>query len=712
MTDDISPSPDRLMLTRIYNLLSTGAHATTTLEVVADSALAHWLLAYRKALHRPVFLAWAEHQRLDLQQLKVAGAVLHAPIPSTQTRTFTLDDDSGWRELAPPILTTAQFLDPDERGLPWLPAPEATNTVLMNWQQVLRFYGYPLPRTPTERTVVLDALAQARPQTELARALAALKRDLERLVTALLDLMPQPDNTAEPFDGAALHSTFVRLDAESFMTQDMSTAAKLLDELTNSAAFKALAETQESQAGEWSFDPTSRALSGMKSDGSSIRIDIANLLTPTGEQLLRELIATAEHLGTVVRQSRTFSLAQLLTRHGLSLPQTASAARSLIEQLRHTPALTPPVMGHLTSSTLASRALIQQLAADNDRYQIANALAGLSHGQADTALVTLDNHRLTPDPDTELSGEQSLTHLLTHYACPIPTTAGQAQALIPSLLQPIPASPRLADYRGAFTLAEGFTREQRNSVQRVLYRFLPQPNRGLLSHLIGDRLAGKTWAYADAHADYLLERLLATPAARRLGDQLINALQWHGHADGEQASDIGHDELLLAALILNLDPEIGTQPYKVAGADLAHAAQWGRSLGAIREDLELHLIRSTGVDADCVTLAAHLLLAGSAAEFLVPGPCNPGFHDQPRVAAVQARCIDGRGAGSGQLAPNDLQHAYGLRRPSHQRACTAALAGRMRPERHARPCHRPGVAASAQRSSLQRRPDPTGRAIA
>ncbi|MCP5961592.1 hypothetical protein NL379_30700, partial [Klebsiella pneumoniae] len=72
----------------------------------------------------------------------------------TQGKTFTLDDQSDWYRLAPPVLAIAQVLDPDALGLP-VPGEHLALSV----RHILRFYGYPQPNTRAQRATVIDALS-------------------------------------------------------------------------------------------------------------------------------------------------------------------------------------------------------------------------------------------------------------------------------------------------------------------------------------------------------------------------------------------------------------------------------------------------------------------------------------------------------------------------------------------------------------------------
>lgn len=568
------PCGDVHMFTRLHNQLKSTDTRSTQVQVAAHSCLAAWLLVYREALHRPAFLAWASVQRLQVESLVVRGATLQARTLPEGSRTFTLQNATQWRDLGAPIRDIADVLDPQDTGLPWLPPPDDSQPVSLNLEQALTFYGYPLPHTRLQRNVVLDTLAhqttfdrQASNDTHRALTLAfeAQHQDRQQIINALQQLLPDVDNRDEGFDWLTLYSTHLTLNSHSWLAQGMQKAADLLDELTTDPTFKALPHTQGLQANAYELDPLRRRLLGKTASGTPREMALEDLLVPTLTPTLLSLVAVAEQMNTWVRQARTFSLAQLLTCHEHPTPQTVEEALALISDLRRTPPVDVPLVSDQALSTLAAGVLSQQIADDTRRF-----------------------NKLT-QPDAPVSTDEL----------------------------PRPCSPRLGNYRHAFDVSDGLPYPQRTKILNVVRAFMPLPNQGLLAYLGGPLLQPNSWQYVQAHADHLLTRLLNTPSARRLGDQLLVALGWYGHQPGETTSAASRDWLVLAALILDLDLHAGLRRYEAAGFDLAASDHWGRSYSEIRTDLELHLIRTVGVPAECAPLAAQLLLAESAPEFLV-----------------------------------------------------------------------------------------------
>ncbi|WP_185066783.1 hypothetical protein, partial [Pseudomonas protegens] len=100
----------------------TAATPARTLEVPRPCLLREWMELYWTALERPEFLDWASRFHIDLDTLQIKGDTLQAQTPSngsSDVRTFTLEDDSGWWQMAPMLLSISQRIDPAGLGLPY-----------------------------------------------------------------------------------------------------------------------------------------------------------------------------------------------------------------------------------------------------------------------------------------------------------------------------------------------------------------------------------------------------------------------------------------------------------------------------------------------------------------------------------------------------------------------------------------------------------------
>ena len=101
------------------------------------------------------------------------------------------------------------------------------------------------------------------------------------------------------------------------------------------------------------------------------------------------------------------------------------------------------------------------------------------------------------------------------------------------------------------------------------------------------------------------------------GQNYIDALGWFTDESGPKASKQFVDQLLIAAMLLDLDPEIDTANTTLAGFNLYSSAQVQRRPCDVRNDLEAHLIQRFKLDKLIAPLVAELALAGMAPEYLV-----------------------------------------------------------------------------------------------
>ncbi|UII74190.1 hypothetical protein LVW35_13850 [Pseudomonas sp. HN11] len=83
------------------------------IEVPAHSVMGAWLTLYRSHLEQPVVTQWMRDQGIDPSTVVITPAtgVLSAKVKG-QVKQFTLDDDSGWRPLASPLIAAAKVIAP------------------------------------------------------------------------------------------------------------------------------------------------------------------------------------------------------------------------------------------------------------------------------------------------------------------------------------------------------------------------------------------------------------------------------------------------------------------------------------------------------------------------------------------------------------------------------------------------------------------------
>lgn len=228
MNDTVQPaSPQQTLLQNLIDELTAVPVAKPqeperTLEIPRGCLLREWMELYWEALERPEFLDWASRFHIDLDTLRIQGATLEARTQTNGTasvRTFTLDDDSGWWQVAPALLWIAQRIDPGEMGLPYI-GGKSTNPLYRFPRQIaLAFYGYPEPQNEAQTKVIVaelkaDGLAAIDENGHTTSAVVkerdAQLADFQAIADTLETVL-----TREPFEQRGMEDTPVSLTSAS-----------------------------------------------------------------------------------------------------------------------------------------------------------------------------------------------------------------------------------------------------------------------------------------------------------------------------------------------------------------------------------------------------------------------------------------------------------------------------------------------------------------
>ena len=201
-------------------------------------------------------------------------------------------------------------------------------------------------------------------------------------------------------------------------------------------------------------------------------------------------------------------------------------------------------------------------------------------------------------------------------------------------------TPPLGNFGGALAWPAPLTQQDQAAIQHLLQGTttglpglpLVDRDKGVLGYL----LSGSSVTAADLGvASRALEKLLGSPKAQALG----HAIQAER---GGVPTDTSVNDYLMAAIQLGLDPESSqeTRPNKTAGFDLAQASHRGQPASEVIEGLSRHLIASGRASLHTARLAAQLLLARVAPEFLVrqiPASVTYGSLTWAQLAIATAR---------------------------------------------------------------------------
>ncbi|RON50471.1 hypothetical protein BK666_04915 [Pseudomonas frederiksbergensis] len=118
--------------------------------------------------------------------------------------------------------------------------------------------------------------------------------------------------------------------------------------------------------------------------------------------------------------------------------------------------------------------------------------------------------------------------------------------------------------------------------------------------------------------EYRLQRLISDAGLLdETGQNYMDALGWFADESGAKPSKQLINQLLVAAMLLDLDPDIDTANTTFAGFKLHTSAHVQRLPSDIRSDLEAHLIQRCKLHKLIAPLVAELVLAGMAPAYLV-----------------------------------------------------------------------------------------------
>ncbi|WP_460136543.1 hypothetical protein [Pseudomonas sp. S1_E04] len=217
----------------------------------------------------------------------------------------------------------------------------------------------------------------------------------------------------------------------------------------------------------------------------------------------------------------------------------------------------------------------------------------------------------------------TLAQALRLYGFTVPGTLEEASVTLRRLeiSQPLPVSQghywralksKSARQPSAWTL----TALEHNQIMAVIDRFMADHAMPLFEYLGQGIVADKSVDDIRAEADFLMVRLLASPLAQQLGNELTSALPWQGSSPNEQARSNHRHALILAALILSLDPQPQAHPTRINHLDCHDDYFWGESASFMRTYIEASLL---ALSQPVAVLAAHLMLCEKNPQLLVRG---------------------------------------------------------------------------------------------
>ncbi len=214
-----------------------------------------------------------------------------------------------------------------------------------------------------------------------------------------------------------------------------------------------------------------------------------------------------------------------------------------------------------------------------------------------------------------------LINWLKFHGYTVPQTVDDCRKLIAFLEYTPPVSPPLGDYWDLIKSAQDnsvtLSSDQRSQLRRLTTSYIS--GKSLLGHLSESILGGSLLPFKRSEAEEVLKALVSSPIARTWAKGIVRDQGWYGAQDDQPLSDESLQQTLLTALLLDLHPMIGEQEPRnhVAGFNLCAPTHAEKSFAEVQTAFEKYLIEHLRIGERNVTLAAHLLLANAAPEFLV-----------------------------------------------------------------------------------------------
>jgi len=696
----------------LFRLVSQGAvpaQAPILVSVPEYTMVGQWMQLYCDAINRPALQKWASEQNLELPGLIFRASQLHATVLKNGKRTphiFTLADNSGWWNVATPLLDMLQIIDTHDAGLPYFPPCLAHGPKELPLELVLAFYGYPVlhnhlqAQAVLKEIVTLDALPglddSGRLKTTLPGELTEELRDYSQLASALQQLLQSREDQDEPFDWLQVYQQRLTLGSDSMLATTLRRAAKLLRELVKGEELLAANPVSEGADPIYHYALDKQAIIAVSQGNGATTSPVDRTDNSPLNQQWDELTRLASLANQDIHPDASLSLAAMMIVYRLDRPLNNHDARAMIERLRSARRDNLPYVSAEAHSITAVGKYKRHIAVLNDRYHLQAALRsvsldeqlestlgmacqlaeqspfatlveqgalqlrGIRHEPALRQLSatlsvdpegllllsaggqlrghTVDGQPITltsasqplssltalADPLLELArqtggqlrsdGQLSVRQLLTLYGVDVPGSSKEAKACSRLLDIPVIKSPLMGNYWKALKVLPLLSK-QRQLVMQTVKSFLPNEDVTLFDFLSAPVLGDRTRDQVRDDADVLLMRLLGSIEAQSLAARLSAAVPWHGlHATALNTRE-SRNALLFAALILSLDANAGAR-CKVAGYDLTDQYNWGLTFDEVRGIVEA-LVQMKIANNTAAPMAAHLLLAGVAPEFLV-----------------------------------------------------------------------------------------------
>jgi hypothetical protein len=225
--------------------------------------------------------------------------------------------------------------------------------------------------------------------------------------------------------------------------------------------------------------------------------------------------------------------------------------------------------------------------------------------------------------EASFNGRVGFEHWIRFHGHVLPENVAQVKKLLFFLKWKWPEADGLGNYWEAITGVDEnsvvLTTQQYADIRALTAQLLPD-GLGVLEALYRNGRPNPPMHIDEDSANEVLACVLNQPFSKKLAQQYIDALGWYGSGDGETVDDADLAQMLVTAILVDLDPLIGGHERRnhVGTYNLyAPAIAADQPMELVREGFENYLIKSGRVSQDLSPLAAHLLLGFMAPGFVV-----------------------------------------------------------------------------------------------
>lgn len=237
-------------------------------------------------------------------------------------------------------------------------------------------------------------------------------------------------------------------------------------------------------------------------------------------------------------------------------------------------------------------------------------------------LVAIADIAATIDRVVFFDNRLGVAQWITFHEYELPEDVKRIKNLIKHLEFDYHPSPALGNYWEAITGSEDkalvLSADDRQTIRTLTAQHIGGRGK-LLVDLCSIVLGNRSKTANRLNCRELLHELGVHPYFKSWSESYLKALDWYVSKSGEPVSELNLEQVLMTAIILDIYPDAGGDERRnhIAGYNLYAPENIEKSVPEVFTELERHLESEHDIPSNTSTLAAYLLLAGRAPEFLV-----------------------------------------------------------------------------------------------